>query len=322
MQPSASPPTGRDAGPDHPDQAVPAALPAAFVRYAVALDAVELAWGYLHARLTAEDTVELAFLRRCDLGTDGIAFERIHKAGAAVATGETAALDAVCREVAVAGEVGSGGENGDGDRNENGNGDGDGNGDGNGDGGDPGRIWEYLAGCRRAARGDRTVSEAQLAAGRAEFLLDRAVPGRGMNWQEDSALLGTDRPEEVDAAFARGAERVGVAVIGLALTHPHPAAILPRVARALEQALAVGDAGLRHQGIVALAHTARLHGTVDTHCLELLRRCPRDTEADMDLWAYVPRRRLPWWLWWHRIVARRWRAVWRRAVRWRMRRRG
>ncbi|MFF2806502.1 hypothetical protein ACFVT2_04840 [Streptomyces sp. NPDC058000] len=305
MQTSDPRPTGRDAVPDHPDPAVPTALPAEFVRYAVALDALELAWGYLHARLTAEDTVELAFLRRCDLGADGIAFERIHKAGAGVATGETAELDAVCREVADAGEDGIG----------------DGNGNGNGGEGDPGRIWEYLAGCRRADRGDRTVPEAQLAAGRAEFLLDRAVPGRGMNWQEDSALLGTDRPEEVDAAFARGAERVGVAVIGLALTHPHPEAILPRVARALEQALAMGDAGLRHQGIIALAHTARLHGTVDARCLELLRRCPRDTEADMDVWACVPRRRLPWWLWWHRIVARRWRAVWRRAVRWRTRRR-
>ncbi|MFE3771684.1 hypothetical protein [Streptomyces sp. NPDC059122] len=277
--------------PDRPDPAGPAALPAEFVRYAVALDAVELAWGYLHAGLTAEDTVELAFLRRCDLGADGIAFERIHKAGAGVATGDTAELDAVCREVAAAGEPA--------------------------DGVDPGRIWDHLADCRRAARGDRTVPQARLAAGRAEFLLDRAVPGRGMNWQEGSALLGTDRPEEVDAAFARGEELLGVAVIGLALTHPHPEAILPRVARTLERALAVGDTGLRHQGIVALAHTARLHATVDARCLELLRRCPRDTEADMDVWAYVPRRRLPWWLWWHRIAGRRWRAVLRR-----MRRRG
>ncbi|UJB39495.1 hypothetical protein [Streptomyces sp. A1-5] len=295
MQPSEPPPADRDTPPEHPDPANPAALPAAFVRYAVALDAVELAWGYLHARLTAEDTVELAFLRRCDLGTDGIAFERIHRAGASVATGRTAELHAVCREIAPADE--------------------------DGDGRDPERIWDYLAGCRRADHGDRTVTESRLAAGRAEFLLARAVPGRGMNWQEDSALLGTDRPEEVDAAFARGEERVGVAVIGLALTHPSPQAILPRVARTLERALAADDAGLRHQGIVALAHTARLHRTVDARSLALLRRCPRDTEADMDLWAYVPRRRLPWWLWWHRSVGRRWRAV-RRRLRRRMRRRG
>ncbi|MFJ9616632.1 hypothetical protein [Streptomyces noursei] len=164
MQPSDPPPADRDTRPEHPDPAVPAALPAAFVRYAVALDAVELAWGYLHARLTAEDAVELAFLRRCDLGTDGIAFERMHRAGASVATGRTAELHAVCREI-------------------------------------------------------------------------------------------------------------------------------------------------------ALAHTARLHRTVDARCLALLRRCPRDTEADMDLWAYVPRRRLPWWLWWHRSVGRRWRAARRRLRR-------
>ncbi|MFI0215013.1 hypothetical protein [Streptomyces lydicus] len=129
-----------------------------------------------------------------------------------------------------------------------------------------------------------------------------------MNWRDSSALLGTDRPEEVDAAFERGEELVGVAVIGLALTHPHATAILPRVARALDRALASSDPGLRHQGIVALAHTARLHRTVDRRCLDLLRRCPRGSEADDDLWVFVPRRRLPWWLWRHRLgePPRRW----------------
>ncbi|MEU5236132.1 hypothetical protein ACH4UR_09130 [Streptomyces lydicus] len=129
-----------------------------------------------------------------------------------------------------------------------------------------------------------------------------------MNWQDSSALLGTDRPEEVDAAFERGEELVGVAVIGLALTHPDATAILPRVARALDRALESSYPRLRHQGIVALAHTARLHGTVDRRCLDLLRRCPRGSEADDDLWAYVPRRRLPWWLWRHRLgePPRRW----------------
>ncbi|GAB7029792.1 hypothetical protein AB0G35_09995 [Streptomyces sp. NPDC021749] len=296
-------------------------LPADVVRYAVAIEPSELAWGRLHGRLTAADTVRLAFLRRCDLGASGSgeAFALIHAQGPSEPE-----LDAVCREIPGAGTDAAG------------------------------RIWDYLAlvaqsaperadgrgpagtgvagtgvagagvavtgmavtgmagtevaGVRAAGTGvagtegvGAGVDACQLAAGRAEFLLARAASGRGMNWRESAALLGTDRPEEVDAAFERGEELAGVAVIGLALTHPDPAAILPRVARALERALESSDHRLRHQGIVALAHTARLHGTVDRRCLDLLRRCPRGTEADDDLWAYVPRHRLPWWLWRHRV---------------------
>ncbi|MFH9247623.1 hypothetical protein ACH4LK_19590 [Streptomyces lydicus] len=127
-------------------------------------------------------------------------------------------------------------------------------------------------------------------------------------WIRANASPGPGPRSQIDAAFERGEELVGVAVIGLALTHPDPTAILPRVARALDRALESSDPRLRHQGIVALAHTARLHRTVDRRCLDLLRRCPRGSEADDDLWAYVPRRRLPWWLWRHRLgePPRRW----------------
>ncbi|REK85461.1 hypothetical protein DY245_37750 [Streptomyces inhibens] len=273
--------------------APPHRIAADFVRYAVALEAPELAWGYLHDRLTAEDAVRLAFLRRCDLGAPGEAFARVHARGPDDAT----ELAAVCREIL-------------GDDPE-----------------DARRVWDHLALSRDASRassegggaGDGAAgggadgaaaveaSRRQLADGHREFLLDRAASGRGMNWQESSALLGTDRPEEVDAAFDRGEELVGVAVIGLALTHPDAAAILPRVARALDRALETSDPGLRHQGIVALAHTARLHCTVDRRCLDLLRRCPRGNEADQDLWGYVARRWLPWWLWRHQLGERlRW----------------
>ncbi|MGW3247512.1 hypothetical protein [Streptomyces sp. NPDC001070] len=152
-----------------------------------------------------------------------------------------------------------------------------------GAGPEAGRVWAYLDG---AWRGEAD------AAGRREFLVERAAAGRGMNWADSSALLGTDRPEEVDAAFERAEPMVGVAVIGLALTHPDAAAILPRVARALR----APRGELRHQGVVALAHVARLHGTVDEHCLELLRGLPPGTEAHNDIVAYVPLRELPWWL--------------------------
>ncbi|MBC3839895.1 hypothetical protein GXW82_05805 [Streptacidiphilus sp. 4-A2] len=83
-----------------------------------------------------------------------------------------------------------------------------------------------------------------------------------------------------------------MAVIALALNHPEPDAILPRVARAL----AAGDPEVRRQGVVALAHVARLHRTVDQRCLGLLRGFPRGNEADDDLWSFVDHRRLPFWL--------------------------
>jgi hypothetical protein len=100
-------------------------------------------------------------------------------------------------------------------------------------------------------------------------------------------------PEEIDKGFEEGAPSVGAAVIALALTHDDPQEILPRVALALESR----DPALRHQGIVALAHVARLHRAVDRRCLDLLRRYPRGNEADDDLWSFVAHRRLPWWLW-------------------------
>ncbi|MFB7461989.1 hypothetical protein ACFCZ1_00550 [Streptomyces sp. NPDC056224] len=109
-----------------------------------------------------------------------------------------------------------------------------------------------------------------------------------------------DRPERVVAAFARGDKHAGVAVIALALNHPGPAEVLPVVAGALESP----DPEVRRQGVIALAHVARLHRTVDRRCLEGLRHCPRGNEADDDLWSFVPHRRLPLWLWRHHVGER------------------
>ncbi|MET8411694.1 hypothetical protein ABZV34_26975 [Streptomyces sp. NPDC005195] len=114
-----------------------------------------------------------------------------------------------------------------------------------------------------------------------------------LNWQDGSSLRWTDQPGEVDAAFDRGEPLVGVAVIALALNHADADTVLPRVGRALESE----DPAIRRQGVIALAHVARLHRTVDRRSLDLLRGCPRGTEADDDLWSYVAHRRLPWWLW-------------------------
>lgn len=118
-------------------------------------------------------------------------------------------------------------------------------------------------------------------------------PAPALNWQDASTLCWTDQPGEIDAAFDRGERLVGVALIALALNHADADAILPRVGKALES----GDPEIRRQGVIALAHVARLHRTVDRRCLDLLRGCPRGNEADDDLWSFVDHRRLPWWLW-------------------------
>jgi hypothetical protein len=95
---------------------------------------------------------------------------------------------------------------------------------------------------------------------------------------------------------------VGVAVIALALNHPEPGEVLPLVARAMGS----GNPQIREQGVVAMAHTARLHRAVDRRCLDLLRSCARGNPADDDLWSFVPHRRLPLWLRWYHAKQRIW----------------
>jgi hypothetical protein len=161
---------------------------------------------------------------------------------------------------------------------------------------DTAAVWRYLA-----ADWERTGERSD---GRQRFLLDRATRGEGMNWRDFSALMGTDRPEDVDAAFDRGEDMVGVSVIGLSLSHPDPQVTLRRVARALDH----NRIEVRRQGATALAHVARLHGVVSRECLEVLRRHPNEVAED-DLWTFIPHHKLPAWLWWRRIRTRAGRRV-------------
>ncbi|WP_405853878.1 hypothetical protein OG407_00400 [Streptomyces sp. NBC_01515] len=131
-----------------------------------------------------------------------------------------------------------------------------------------------------------------------------------LNWQDGSTLRWIEQPEEVDSAFDRREPLVGVGVIALALNHPDANAILPRVARAL----VAEEAEVRRQGVVALAHVARLHRTVDRRCLNLLRGFPRGNEADDDLWSFVDHRQLPLWLWRYHAAQR---LAWLVRDRWR-----
>jgi len=88
------------------------------------------------------------------------------------------------------------------------------------------------------------------------------------------------------------------------------APVFPLVARALE----APSPQLREQGVVAMAHLARLHHAVDRRCLALLRSFGRGNAADDDLWTFIPHRKLPLWLWRHHT---RERLAWWVRDRWR-----
>jgi hypothetical protein len=133
-----------------------------------------------------------------------------------------------------------------------------------------------------------------------------------VDWADGSSVWrGDHRPEDVAAAFERGESTVGVAVIAFALSHPDPGHILPLVARAMESP----DPQMRAQGVVAMAHTARLHRAVDRRCLVLLRDCRRGNAADDDLWSFIAHRKLPPWLWRHHAKER---LLWWLRDRWRL----
>jgi hypothetical protein len=284
----------------HGEYRAPFAVPAEHVRYVAVTDADDIVRGYRDGWLTAEDAIRLAFLRRCDMTDRRPDFGRLE-----ACTPGTAAYDELTDIIADSVATSA-------------------------------YFWEYAAvsWCYTLERGERDrklrlLAEATgspdlvdvaadpdrygvawLVVCREHCLLDPVAAGDGMNWLDSSALMGTDRPEEVDAAFERGERDVGVAVIGLALTHPDPWQILPRTARALASA----NPDVRAQGIVALAHVARLHHVVDQDNLDLLRGMRRGNPADDDLWTFVPHRLLPWWL--HRrhvVQAWRWR-LWDRWV--------
>jgi hypothetical protein len=95
-------------------------------------------------------------------------------------------------------------------------------------------------------------------------------------------------------------------VIALVHTNTDTATVLPRVARALTST----NAETRRQGLLALMHTARLHGQVDEATLHLLRELTDDRSPISggyevrgtaihtveDLRAFLPHELLPDWV--------------------------
>ncbi|WP_412538723.1 hypothetical protein R8Z50_23065 [Longispora sp. K20-0274] len=129
-----------------------------------------------------------------------------------------------------------------------------------------------------------------------------------LDWERGSNLNLCDEPDDVDAAFDRGEERVGVALIALVYNNPDTDAVLPKVARGLRSP----NPETRRQSLLALMHTARLHGRVDAVTLELVRgllddRIPISVGSRYEVWGtaaqtvedlrvFLPSEQLPAWV--------------------------
>lgn len=128
------------------------------------------------------------------------------------------------------------------------------------------------------------------------------------DWEQGGNLNRCREPGDVDAAFDRGEEHVGVALIALVHNNPDTDAVLSRVARGLRSP----NPETRRQSLLALMHTARLHGRVDAITLELLHALLSDctpisvgsayevrgtaTQTVGDLQVFLPSEQLPAWV--------------------------
>ncbi|ELP64273.1 hypothetical protein ACKI1I_35230 [Streptomyces turgidiscabies] len=149
------------------------------------------------------------------------------------------------------------------------------------------------------------------------------------DWKTGEGLLGLDDPEEWDAAFERGEDHLGTAVIGLAFQCSLEKAS-PRIARAMR----LPDVGQRGFAFTAAGHAARLNGELTQELYAALRAEGPGGIAEhpiRDTLGYVPFRKLPWWFkrrwmlvtvrdklegWWLRstgLVDDAWRALRRRS---------
>ena len=116
------------------------------------------------------------------------------------------------------------------------------------------------------------------------------------DWETGEGLLGIDDPAEVDAAFERGEQRLGTAVIGLAFNCSLEEAS-PRIVRAMQ----LPDAGQRGFAFTAAGHAARLNGELPPELFAALRVEGPGGVAEhpiRDTLAYVPFRKLPPWFKW------------------------
>ncbi|MEU9412775.1 hypothetical protein AB0E08_44745 [Streptomyces sp. NPDC048281] len=112
-------------------------------------------------------------------------------------------------------------------------------------------------------------------------------------WQTGEGLLGLDDPAEWDAAFERGEDHLGTAVIGLAFHCPLEEAS-PRIVRAMK----LPDQGERVYAFVATGHAARLNGRLTPELFAALRSEGLGGAAEYpirDTLTFVPYGDLPPW---------------------------
>ncbi|MER5572551.1 hypothetical protein [Streptomyces massasporeus] len=138
---------------------------------------------------------------------------------------------------------------------------------------------------------------------------------RGWDWESGEGLLRLDDPGEWDAAFERGEERLGTAVIGLAF-HCSLAEASPRIARAMR----LPDAGQRGFAFTAAGHAARLNRELTPELYAALRAEGPGGVAEhpiRDTLTFVPFRKLsPWFKrrWVYVAVRDKLQAWWLRCV--------
>ncbi|MER6078603.1 hypothetical protein [Streptomyces sp. NPDC001833] len=112
-------------------------------------------------------------------------------------------------------------------------------------------------------------------------------------WQTGEGLLGLDDPAEWDAAFERGEDHLGTAVIGLAFHCPLEA-VSPRIVKVM----GFPDGIQRTNAFVATGHAARLNGGLTPELFTALRAEGPGGVAEhpiRDTLTFVPFRDLPAW---------------------------
>ncbi|PWI07097.1 hypothetical protein DIZ27_29575 [Streptomyces sp. NWU339] len=126
----------------------------------------------------------------------------------------------------------------------------------------------------------------------------------GWDWKSGEGLLGIDDPAEWDAAFERGENHLGTAVIGLVFNCSLEEAS-PRIVRATR----LPDVAQRGFAFTAAGTAARLNGRLTPELYAALRaegpgRRSIAGNAVDDTLDHVPFRRLPLWFKWWKVAAK------------------
>ncbi|MDT7843716.1 hypothetical protein [Streptomyces justiciae] len=134
------------------------------------------------------------------------------------------------------------------------------------------------------------------------------------NWESGDGLLGLDDPADWDAAYERGEQRLGTAVIGLAFNCSLEEAS-PRIIKAMR----LPDRGQRGFAYTAAGTAARTNGALTPELYAALRAEGHHGIAENaidDTLDHVPFRQLPPWFKWRKIASKVWDKLdtWRLAV--------